>query len=259
MRSTLDLSGKTAFLPGGYGALGQPIAIALAACGATVIVAGRSRDRAMQFAEDLERDGYRAYGTCFDAREIREFQGIVAGLARRFGTLDILVNCLGFQREQTLLELSEEAFDQIIAINLKAAMFLAQSVAREQISSGRGGKHIHLLSIRASLGFRGRGYSAYCASKAALALMLKQHALELAPYGITVNGIAPSTVATEKNAAQLLNEEYRNRLMAAIPRNRLASKDDVADSVLFFCAMASDFVTGQILYVDGGITAGQSI
>ena len=113
------------------------------------------------------------------------------------GGLDILVNCVGIQREEPLLEVTEDAYDEVYRVNLKAAMFLAQAAARMQIARNRGGRQVHLLSVRAQLGLRDRGYSAYCSSKGGLVMLVKQHAMELARHGITVNGVAPTVVRTE--------------------------------------------------------------
>jgi NAD(P)-dependent dehydrogenase (short-subunit alcohol dehydrogenase family) len=142
-------------------------------------------------------------------------------------------------------------------VNLKAAMFLAQSVAKRQIAARRGGRQIHLLSVRAQLGLRDRGYSAYCSSKGGLAMLVKQHAVELAPHGITVNGIGPTFVYTEMIRHVMENPKFRRQLLARIPLGRIADPKDVVGAAIFFAAPASDFVTGQILYVDGGITASQ--
>ena len=149
---------------------------------------------------------------------------------------------------------TEEAFDAVLATNLRAAMFLAQEAAKRQ---KRGGKQVHLLSVRAQLGVRGRGYSAYCASKGGLVMLVKQHASELGARGICVNGVAPTVVRTEMGAHWLKNPKTRAWLRERIPLGRVAEPGDVAGAVLFFCSPASDFVTGQILYVDGGITASQ--
>ncbi len=150
--------------------------------------------------------------------------------------------------------MSAEAWDEVLDTNLKAAMFLAQAVARRQ---KRGGKQVHLLSVRAQLGLRGRGYSAYCASKGGLAMLVRQHAAELGPRGICVNGVAPTVVRTEMGAHWLRNPKTRAWLKERIPLGRVAETADVAAAVLYFCAPASDFVTGQVLYVDGGLTATQ--
>jgi len=114
-----------------------------------------------------------------------------------------------------------------------------------------------LLSVRAQLGLRARGYSAYCSTKGALVMLIKQHAMELAPHGITVNGIAPTFVYTEMIRHVMENPEFRSKLLERIPLGRIADPKDVTGPVLFFVSPGASFVTGQILYVDGGITASQ--
>jgi NAD(P)-dependent dehydrogenase (short-subunit alcohol dehydrogenase family) len=170
---------------------------------------------------------------------------------------DLLVNSLGVQNEQPLLEVTEEAFDEIVDVNLKAAMFLGQAVARLQVARGRGGRHVHQLSVRAMLGLRGRGHSAYCASNGGLALLVKQHATELAPHGITVNGVAPTVVRTPLAGRWLTDPDIHRQLIDRIPLGRIAEVEDVVGPTLFFLSDAAAFVTGQILYVDGGVTATQ--
>jgi len=123
--------------------------------------------------------------------------------------------------------------------------------------NGRGGAQVHLLSVRAQLGMRARGYSAYCATKGALVMLIRQHASELAPHGIRVNGVAPTVVATEMGRHWLDNDTTRRYLLERIPMGRVADPKDIVGPVLFLCAPAASFVTGQVLYVDGGITAGQ--
>jgi gluconate 5-dehydrogenase len=174
----------------------------------------------------------------------------VAALPR----IEILVNCIGRQREQRLEDVDPETFDEIYRTNLRSAMFLAQSVARRQ---RRGGKQLHLLSVRAQLGLRGRGYSAYCATKGGLVMLIRQHASELGRRGICVNGIAPTVVRTRMGAHWLKNPKTRAWLRERIPLGRVADPADCVGAALFFCSPASDFVTGQILYLDGGITASQ--
>jgi gluconate 5-dehydrogenase len=136
-------------------------------------------------------------------------------------------------------------------------MFLGQAVARHQIAAGRGGRQVHLLSVRAALGLRARGYSAYCSTKGGIAMLIKQHAMELAPHGITVNGVSPTFVYTEMIRHVMENEAFRRTLLERIPLGRIADPKDVVGPALFFAAPASSFVTGQNLFVDGGITASQ--
>jgi len=130
-------------------------------------------------------------------------------------------------------------------------------VARVQIAAGRGGRQVHILSVRAQLGMRDRGYSAYCSSKGGLALLVKQHAVELSRHGINVNGVAPTVVRTPMAANWLDDPETYRKLIDRIPLGRIAEVSDVSGPVLFFLCGATAFVTGQILYVDGGITATQ--
>jgi gluconate 5-dehydrogenase len=137
-------------------------------------------------------------------------------------------------------------------------MFLAQAAARHQVASSSGwGKQVHLLSVRSQLGLRDRGYSAYCSTKGGMVMLIKQHAMELAPRGITVNGVAPTFVYTEMIRHVMENDEFRQGLLDRIPLGRIADPKDVVGPALSFSTPASDFVTGQITYVDGGITASQ--
>jgi NAD(P)-dependent dehydrogenase (short-subunit alcohol dehydrogenase family) len=138
-------------------------------------------------------------------------------------------------------------------------MFLGQAVARVHTAQAesRGGKQVHLLSVRSQLGLRDRGYSAYCSSKGGLVMLIRQHAVELAPHGITVNGVAPTVVRTEMARHWLANPVTRQQITERIPLGRVADARDVVGAAVFLCSPASDFVTGQVLYVDGGITASQ--
>jgi gluconate 5-dehydrogenase len=241
------LKGRTALVPGGYGAIGSAICRGLAQAGARVIVAGRDGKKAAALAAKLGRG---ARGVALDVEDVAAIRRVVGSLGR----IDILMNCVGMQREQLLEDVTEEAFDAIYRTNLRAAMFLAQAVARRQ---RRGGKQVHLLSVRAQLGLRGRGYSAYCSTKGGLAMLIRQHASELGRRGICVNGIAPTVVRTKMGAHWLKNPKTRAWLKERIPLGRVAEPADCVGAALFFCSPASDYVTGQILYLDGGITASQ--
>ena len=252
-----DLRGKVVFLAGGYGGIGEAIAWALALAGAHVAIAGRDAGKARTLAEALAARGLESDSVRLDVESIASIRRAVETLAGRRGRLDALVNCVGIQREERLLEVTEEAYDEVYRVNLKAAMFLAQAAARHQVAAGSGGRQVHLLSVRAQLGMRDRGYSAYCSTKGGMAMLIRQHAVELAPEGITVNGVAPTFVHTEMIRHVMENPEFRSRLLERIPLGRIADPRDVVGAVLFFCSDASGFVTGQTLYVDGGVTASQ--
>lgn len=252
-----DLKGKVAYVPGGYGGIGEAVAWGLAMAGARVAVSGRDPMKAEALASRLAGQGHRALGLAMDAHSVDDIRASVDAVASHWGRLDILVNCVGMQREQPLLEVSEEVFDEVLAVNLKAAMFLAQACARHQIDGAAGGAQVHLLSVRAQLGLRGRGYSAYCSTKGGLVMLIRQHASELAPHGITVNGIAPTVVRTEMARHWLENPETRAQVLGRIPLGRVADPKDLAGAAVFFASPGAAFITGQVLYVDGGITASQ--
>ena len=256
-----SLAGRTAFVPGGYGGLGTAIAWGLALAGARVAVAGRSAKKAAALAAALRDAGHDAIGIAMDARSTGAIRAAIDAAAARFGSLDLLVNCVGIQREERHADVSEAAFDEVVQVNLKAAMFMSQAAARHQIAAvaaGRaGGRQVHVLSVRAQLGVRDRGYSAYCATKGALVMLIKQHAVELSAHGITVNGVAPTVVRGEMGAHWLANPVTRDQILARIPLGRVAEPEDVVGATLFFCSPAAAFVTGQVLTIDGGLTATQ--
>jgi gluconate 5-dehydrogenase len=252
-----DLTGLVAYLPGGYGGIGEALAWGLALRGARVVVSGRSPVKGQQLANRLIEAGYEAAAVAVDVTSVAEIRDSVDFVVDQYRRLDILINCVGIQREESLLDVTEEAYDEVYAVNLKAAMFLGQAVARQQVAAGDGGKQIHLLSVRAHLGLRDRGYSAYASTKGGLAMLIKQHAMELARHQITVNGIAPTFTYTEMIWHVMENDEFRAELLARIPLGRIADPKDIVGAAIFFAAPASNFVTGQILYVDGGITVSQ--
>jgi len=245
-----ELKGATAFIPGGYGGIGTAISRGLADAGAKVVIAGRDGKKAASLAKKIGRG---ARGIGLDVEDVRAIRETVDGIGR----IDLLVNCVGIQVEQALTEVTEEAYDRVYRTNLKSAMFLAQAVAKKQIAAKRGGKQVHLLSVRAQLGLRGRGYSAYCSTKGGLVMLIRQHASELGKHGICVNGVAPTVVRTEMGAHWLKDPKTAAWLKERIPLGRVAEPEDCVGATLFFCSAAGDYVTGQILYLDGGITASQ--
>ena len=253
-----DLRGKTVFVPGGTGGLGEAIAWGLSLAGASVVVAGRDRGKAEALAVEIAGTTRGTVaGVPVEVTDVASIEAAVAEAHERLGSLDILVNCVGIQIEEPLLDVKEESFDRVYEVNLKSAMFLAQSVAKRQIAAGRGGRQIHLLSVRSQLGIRGKGYSAYCSTKGALVMLVRQHAMELAPHGITVNGVAPTFVNTEMIRHVYERPEFRQAILSRIPLGRIADPKDVVAPVLFFASPGAGFVTGQVMYVDGGITASQ--
>ncbi len=257
LQKMFRLDGKVVLVPGGYGGIGEAVCRGLAAVGAKVAVAGRSSKKSEALAQSLKTDGYDSVGVAFDAVSVKQIREMVDQVAQHFGRLDILVNCVGLNREEKAGEITEENFDYVYAANLKSALFLAQESAKYMIKQGQGGKQVHLGSVRTQLALRGRGYAAYCAAKGGLGMMCKQLAAEWAPHKINVNVVAPTFVRTEQVAQMLSDPQFYNALVARIPLGRVAEPEEVMPTILYFVSPASDFVTGQILYLDGGITATQ--
>lgn len=250
------LDGKAALVTGGYGGIGKAVAKGLAGMGARVAVAGHNREKAIACAEELKGLGADAYGASFNVTSVEETRRMTDEVAGHFGALDILVNCVGLNREQAADAVTEEMFDHVIDVNLKGPMFQAQAAARHMKTQGSG-KQVHIGSVRTLLALRGRGYAAYCASKGGLAILCKQLAAEWAQHKINVNVVAPTFVRTEQVAHMLSDPTFYNALVARIPLGRVAEPEEVMSAVLFFVSPASDFITGQTLYLDGGITATQ--
>ncbi|MCV9939310.1 SDR family oxidoreductase [Boseaceae bacterium BT-24-1] len=251
------IRGLRVFLPGGYGALGEAIALAMTRHGAHVAIAGPSGAKAQALADRLRGQGVETHGFELDARYPAAIAAATDRAAEAMGGIDVLVNCVGIQREQRLMDVDEQTFDDVYEINLKSAMFLGQAVARHQIAQGRGGRQIHLLSVRSQLALRNRGYSAYCATKGGLVMLVKQHAMELAEHNITVNGVAPTFIQSERIRPHLEREGFRDFILDRNPLGRIGDPVEVVGQVITFAAPAGSYMTGQIVYIDGGVTASQ--
>lgn len=252
-----DVRGMRVFIPGGYGALGEAVSWGFARHGAEVVIAGPKPERAEALAEAIRHDGGRATGLALDARDVGEIDAAVEKAAETMGGIDVLVNCVGIQREQKLMEVTPEVFDEVYAINLRSAMFLGQAVARCQIEAEKGGRHIHLLSVRSTLALRERGYSAYCATKGGLLMLVKQHAMELATHGITVNGVAPTFIQSDRIRPHLEREAFREFILERNPLGRIGDPVEIVGQIIAFAAPAGSYMTGQTVFIDGGVTASQ--
>jgi NAD(P)-dependent dehydrogenase (short-subunit alcohol dehydrogenase family) len=249
------LDGKVAMVAGGAGGIGSAICEGLAAFGATVVICGRTGPKCEALAAKINAAGGQAWGSEMQIRDIERVRQFVSQVVDRFGRVDVLVNCVGTHKETPAEEYAEEDWDRVLEVNLKSAFFLSQAVAREQISRS-GGKHIHITSVRSLLGIR-RGYVSYCSSKGGMNLMIKQLATEWAKHNITVNGIAPTFTRTDLVKPYLEDPEFYNPLVARIPLGRICEPIDLAAVAIYLAAPASDFITGQIIFADGGLTATQ--
>jgi gluconate 5-dehydrogenase len=253
------LDGRVAVVSGGTGAIGHRLALAFAAVGAKVAAIGRSAGGATGLADEISDLGSEALLVAADVTKKADADRAIDETMAKFGRVDIIVNAVGGGAGTALYpadEYPEAEFDRIMDLNLRSDLLPTQAAARAMIAGGRGGRVLHISSVRGQLGIN-NGYLAYVAAKGAINAMTRQQATEWAKHGITVNAIAPTFVATPQVESLLADEEFKAGLLARIPLNRIAETDDLVGAVLFFCSDASSFVTGQILTLDGGLTATQ--
>ncbi|MBW3628597.1 MAG: SDR family oxidoreductase [Gemmatimonadetes bacterium] len=250
------LDGKVAVVTGGYGGFGAAICEGLVDMGARVAVAGHNREKVDAFVARLRERGGDAFAAPVDALSVEDTRRMMDEVATHFGRLDILVNTVGGQREEKADDVTDENFSYLLDLNLKSAMFQAQAAAKYMKAQG-GGKQIHFGSVRSQLGLRGRGFAAYCAAKSGLTVLCKQLAVEWAEHRINVNVLAPTFVRTSQVARFLDDPQFYQNIVSRIPLGRVGEVSDVVGAALFFVSPASDFITGQTLYLDGGLTATQ--
>jgi glucose 1-dehydrogenase len=175
----------------------------------------------------------------------------VSEAVEHFGHLDLLVNNAGIEKKQVFVEVDEASYDRVLDVNLKGVFFATQAFARAAIARGGGGKGINISSVHEELPFP--GFASYCASKGGVKMLTRDLAIELAPHGITVNGIAPGAIATPINTTLLENEPTLEALLAKIPLRRLGSPEDVAGVVAFLASADADYITATTILVDGGL------
>jgi NAD(P)-dependent dehydrogenase (short-subunit alcohol dehydrogenase family) len=253
------LDDRVAVVSGGTGGIGRRLAMALAGVGARVAVVGRSAEGAADLADAIRDAGSEARLISADVTRRADADRAIEEAVGHFGRLDIIVNAVGGGAGTALYpaeEYPEDEWDRIMDLNLRSDLLPTQAAARAMIAGGRGGRVLHISSVRGQLGIN-QGFSAYVAAKGALNALTRQQATEWAKHGITVNAIAPTFVATPQVESLLADEEFKKGLLARIPLGRVADTDDLVGAVLFFCSDASSFVTGQILTLDGGLTATQ--
>ena len=253
------VDGKVAVVSGGTGAIGSRLALALARTGARVAILGRSAEQATDLQREIESLGSEALLLSANVTKQADVNAAIDQAAAKFGRLDVVVNAVGGGAGTALYpaeEYPEQEWDRIMDLNLRSDLLVTQAAVRAMIKAGNGGRVLHISSVRGQLGINA-GYMAYVAAKGAINSITRQQATEWAKYGITVNAIAPTFVKTPQVESLLADETFYNGLVSRIPLKRIAETDDLVGAVLFFCSEASSFCTGQILTLDGGLTATQ--
>lgn len=254
-RTLFRLDGKSALVVGGYGGLGRVTSHLLAGAGAAVAVAGRSLEKARAMATELDAAGApRAFGARVDVADRGSVTELVDGVVDELGALDILVSLASIEIDAPAEAFEADAWRRVIDVNLTGAFWLSQAAGRAMIAAGRGGRIIHFSSTRSAAGAR-KGFSAYGASKAGLNLLIKQLATEWGRHRINVNGVAPGFVPTEMTRDAAQDDRFTQMMRGRIPFGRFGEPVEMAGTALFLATPAASFITGQIIFVDGGVTA----
>lgn len=253
MKDFFSVKGKTALVTGAGRGLGSKMAEGLAAYGADVILWSRTKAELEQTARLVEANGQKAFCQRVDVSNVSEIKEAVMKASEVFKTIDILVNNAGMNIPQWAEDVTEEAWDKMMSVNLKGAFFTAQAVGKLMIKNGNGGKIINISSQAGSVGLIKR--STYCATKGGLNLWTKVLALEWAKHNINVNAVSPTFVETPMTKPMLSDKEFSEYVFDNILFDHLAKEEDVVGAVIYLASKASDMVTGHTLMVDGGWTA----
>lgn len=251
-----DLSGKVAVVTGGGTGLGRGMAMGLGQAGALIVVAGRRQEVADRTAADIRAAGGRAEGFSLDVTRIGELPAFFSGVVARHGGLNILVNNAGMNQRNPALEYTEQQWDAVLDLNLKSVFFSCQAAARIMKERG-GGKIINTASLASTAAYMNQ--AAYAPSKGGVKMLTRHLAFELGPYHINVNAIAPGWFRTLLNEQAFRNEDWVRGLISLIPWGRTGTPEDLAGVAVFLASHASDYLTGQVIYVDGGMLSGYKV
>lgn len=258
----MNLAGKVALVTGSSQGIGQAIAIKLASQGANIVIDYRSHPEGAEetleqvkatggnchLAKDHAPDGYVVQA---DLGNINQVRRLVQEGIKHFGQLDILVNNAGLERRAPFWEVTEADYDMVLNVNLKGAFFAAQTLVQHLLETKRTGKIINISSVHEELPFP--NFASYCLSKGGVKMMARDLAIELGPYGITINNVAPGAIETPINTKLLNNPQQLGALLQNIPLNRLGKPNDVASLVAFLASSDADYITGSTFFVDGGL------
>ena len=252
--SLFDLSGRTALVTGSSRGIGMALAEGLLVAGARVIVHGRDRSRAEATASALQPvpRGARQEWPRSTSRTPRRSTGGLTEIERGWGVPDILVNNAGIQRRNPLLDFTKADWDDLVATNLTSVFLVGQRIARGMAARGSG-KIVNIGSVQSRLARP--GIAPYSATKGGLVMLTRGMCADLAPSGIQANALAPGYFATELTAALVDDADFTHWVESRTPAGRWGRVQDLVGALVFLSSSASDFVNGQVLYVDGGMTA----
>jgi gluconate 5-dehydrogenase len=253
MIELFDLSGKVAIVTGTSRGLGQYFARALAKAGANLVITSRDILRLTEFKQEIESLGKKALPLQLDVLSQNDIESMVSMTMKEYGKIDILVNNAGLNIRRPSTEVSQQDWDTVLDTNLKGSFFCAQAVAKEMIKR-KYGRIINVGSCTCVFGME--GIAPYTASRGAILSMTRSLAAEWGKFGITVNVLAPGWFKTAQNAVLYENKEWVEYITNRIPLNRPGLPNDLDGTVIFLASDASEYITGQIILVDGGFTTG---
>ena len=262
--SMFNLAGKGAVVIGGAGGLGQAIAQGLAEAGAKVLISSRKEDSLKKAQEEIKAAcGINVDYFAADATNEAQVEALVKDAAAKFGKVTILVNAQGFNKKQDALDFDIDVFRQMFDANVTSFLISAKHFGRHFKENGYG-KIVNISSVRGKIATKGTGNAGYCTTKGAVDMLTKQLASEFGPFGVTVNALGPNITATpmmvsvfemRAKEAGLSVDEYLKQQGEGNPMRKMGMPEDIVGTALFLAAPASDFMTGNILYPDGGLTA----
>ena len=247
-----DLHGRLALITGSSRGIGLALAEGLGNAGAAIVLNGRTEERVEDACRRLTDKGIAASGACFDATDPEAVQDAVGRIEAGTGPIDILVNNAGIQHRAPLQEFPIAAFRHVMETNLFSAFYVGQAVAQRMIPRRRG-VIVNICSVQSELGRP--SIAPYAASKGGLKMLTKGMAVDWGPHGIRVNGLGPGYFQTELNEALVNDAEFTAWLSRRTPLGRWGRVEELVGAALFLASDASSFVTGHVLYVDGGITS----
>jgi gluconate 5-dehydrogenase len=245
-----DLSGKLALVTGATRGIGLGVARAMAKSGAGVVLVGRDQSYLEQSSTELRHITDSVHVACFDLLQTDRIAGWFEQVCADYRSPDILVNSAGINRRGPAIDLSLDDWNEVIAVNTTAIFELCRSFARVRIAEGKGGRIINIASLMTAAARA--GISPYIASKGAIGQLTKAFAVEWAKSGILVNAIAPGYIDTDLNKALITDPGFDHWVKGRCPLGRWGTPDDIAWPAVFLASSAADFITGQIIYVDGG-------
>ena len=249
----MQLDQKVAIVTGSDSGIGRAIAIQFAKEGATVVVNyAHAQDKAEEVRQTIERNNGKVLVIQADVSQYQQAMGLIQQTVEHFNRLDIMVNNAGMEIHSPFLDVKEEQWDRVLGVDLKGAFFCAQAAAREMVNRKTAGRIINISSVHEDLAMPQN--APYCCAKGGIRMMTRTISLELAPYNITVNNIAPGAIHTPIDADVEADPEKLAALLKEIPLHRMGQPDEIAQLALYLASDAAAYMTGSTYVIDGGLS-----